>query len=107
MALKLTTKMDLRMVTSTATACLEHTRGALSVTIMTEIINGQCAVKQPQNCAIPPEVVGTDENEEADMLFFKHLATEPKDAAPANSIDSWERFGHYACGATRDLGSRT
>ncbi len=74
---------------------------------MTGIINGQCAVEQPQSCATPLEIVGTDENAEVYILFFNHLAIAPEDAGPANSIDSWEHLGHYEAGATRDLGSRT
>jgi hypothetical protein len=74
---------------------------------MTGIINGQCAVEQPQSCAIPLEVVGTDENAEANRLFFNHLATEPEDTASSNSIDSLEDLGQYEDGATRYLGSRT
>jgi hypothetical protein len=107
MALKLTTKRDLRMLSSTATAGLEHIRGVPSVIIMTGIINGQCAVEQPQNFAISPKVVGTDKNAEVELLFFNHLATELEDAVPANSIDSWERFGHDPTRKMCDLGSRT
>jgi hypothetical protein len=99
--------MNLRMLTSTATACLKHIRGAPPVIITTGIINGQCAVEQPQSCTTPLEIVGTDKNAEFEMLFFNHLATEPEDAGPANSIDSLQRFGHYGAGETRELGSRT
>jgi hypothetical protein len=107
MALKVRERMNLRMLTSTATVCLEHDRGVISVIIMTGIINGQCAVKQPQNCVIPPEFVGTGKNAEVYILFFNNLATAPQDAGPSNSIDSWEDLGQYEQGATRDLGSRT
>jgi hypothetical protein len=74
---------------------------------MTGIINGQCAVEQPQSCVIPPEFAGTGKNAEADILFFNHLAIAPEDAGPLNSIDTWEDLGQYEDGETRDLGSRT
>jgi hypothetical protein len=79
----------------------------VSVIIMTGIINGQCAVEQPQSCAMPPQVMGTGTNAKVDILFFNHLATALNDATLSNSIDSWEYLGHYEAGATRDLGSRT
>jgi hypothetical protein len=74
---------------------------------MTGIINGQCAVEQPQRFTTPLEFVGTDISAEADLFFFNHLAIELKDGGSSNSIDSWEYLGHYEAGATRDLGSRT
>jgi hypothetical protein len=50
MVLKVRERMNLRMLTSTATACLKHIRGVPSVIIMTGIINGQCAVELPHSC---------------------------------------------------------
>jgi hypothetical protein len=107
MALKDKERMNLRMLTSTTTACADLIAGVVSVIIMTCIINGQYAVEQPQSCAMPPQVVGTGADAKVDILFFNHLATAPEDATPSNSIDSWEDLGQYERGATRDLDSRT
>jgi hypothetical protein len=74
---------------------------------MTGIVNGQCAVEQPQSGVTPLEIAATDMNAEADILFFNYLATALNDTTLPNFIDLLEDLGQYGQRITRDLGSKT
>jgi len=108
MALTVRAPTDLYMLASISTASLTPgTSRSRKFIIMTEIINGQCAVEQPQRYATQSKVVETSSNSQAVILFINGLANSPRNVSLPKPIDSLNEFGQYDTGAMRDLGSRT